>query len=143
MQVAESKSDLGGEEFSLVFVEPFYLYQVSEQFASCYEFHDEVYARIVLEHVLHSHNERMGNVEKNVFFELDIVELLVVNDDIFPDALHRVELPIPVVLDEEDLAESALADHFEDLEVLELGLLVGLLLEHERGGGACPGLGLG
>ena len=121
MQVAESKSDLGGEKFSLVFVEPFYLYQVSEQFASCYEFHDEVYARIVLEHVLHSHNERMGNVEKNVFFELDIVELLVVDDNVLANALHREQILRALLLHQINLAKGALSNHPFQLEILEVG----------------------
>lgn len=59
----------------------------------------------------------MVDLAQNVFLQLDILHLLVLQDDVLPDALHGVEFVRGGVLDQEDLAKRALANHLADLEI--------------------------
>ena len=74
----------------------------------------------------------------DVLFKLDVVELLVVDNDVFSDAFHGVELLRLIVLDEVNFAKCAFSDHFYDLEIFEVGFLILLLFEHESVPTACP-----
>lgn len=58
---------------------------------------------------------------QDILLELDIFHLLVLNNDVFTDALHGKEFVGAFLLDQEDFTEGALSDHLHQLEVLELG----------------------
>ena len=76
-----------------------------------------------MEDVLHAHDERVLHRKQNVLLQLYVLVLVIINDDIFPDALHGVEHAVVLVLDEEDLPEGALPDHLLYHEVLQLHLV--------------------
>ena len=80
-----------------------------------------------------SHEERVVDLPLNVLLQLNVLHLLVLQNYVLPDALHGVEFVRGGVLDEEDLAEGALADHLADLEVLERGRLRLVSGEERRG----------
>jgi hypothetical protein len=54
--------------------------------------HEEVNSVLILENVVHADNEWMLNVVEDIFFEFDVVELFVINDSIFSNAFHGVDL---------------------------------------------------
>ena len=65
----------------------------------------------------------MIDLAQNILLQLNVLHLLILQNDVFPDALHRVELFCGGVLYQEHFAKGALADHLTDLEVLESGWL--------------------
>lgn len=88
------------------------------------EFHDEIDSEFILEHVLHVDDEGVFNAEEDVFLEFDVLVLLVVDDDVLPDALHGVDLLVLHVLNEEHLPEGPLTDHISNYEICQLGLVL-------------------
>ena len=50
--------------------------------------HQEIDPELVLEYVLHVYEERMVDLTKDVFLELNVFHLLVFQNDIFADAFH-------------------------------------------------------
>ena len=118
--MGQSHGDLGSEELCLVLWEHFNFDKVAEKFSTLNELHQEVNAVLILEYILHVHQEWMVDRVKSIFLELDVLHLLILQDDILTDALHSVELVVLLVFDEEDLSKGTLSDHFADLEVRKL-----------------------
>jgi hypothetical protein len=74
-----------------------------------------------LENVLHVYEEWVVNGIQDIFFQLDILHLLVLNDDVLADALHSVQLPRSGHLfHQKHFAEGAFPDHFQNFEVVKL-----------------------
>ena len=61
-----------------------------EELAALDELHDEVDAVGFLEHIVHSNYKRMIDLMQNQLFNLKRLYGLVLDHDIFPDALHGV-----------------------------------------------------
>jgi hypothetical protein len=59
VQLGKRKRNLGAEELSLFFRESLNLHEVLKELAALHKLHDEVDSEIVLEHILHSHKERV------------------------------------------------------------------------------------
>ena len=88
--MGECERDLRGEELGLVLGEHAHLDQVAEELAALDELHEEVDAELVLEHVLHVHEERVVNLAQNILLQLDVLHLLILQNYVLPDALHGV-----------------------------------------------------
>lgn len=56
-------------------------------------------------------------LEHDVLLEFGVLDLVVFDQDILPDDFDGVQLFVPLELGQEDLAESALAQHDDHLEV--------------------------
>ena len=93
---------------------------MSEQLASFDEFHDKVDAEIILEHVLHVHDKWMFDGVQYILLKLDVLKLFIIDDYIFADALHSINLLRVLVLHQIYLPERAFANHFEDLKIAQL-----------------------
>lgn len=89
-----------------------------EQLAPLDELHDEVYAEIILEHILHVDYKRMVNCVQDILLKLDVFKLLIIYNYILPDAFHGKYFFIKHVLNEVDFAKGTFANHFKNLEVL-------------------------
>jgi len=107
------------EELGLVLGEVADLDEMAEELAAFDELHQEVDPVIVLEHILHINQEWVVYLAQNIFLELDVLHLLVLEDDVLADALHRVQFASCGVLHQVHLAECALADHLTNLKVLK------------------------
>ena len=94
---------------------------MSEKLASLEELHEEVNSELILEDILHVYEEGVVDSVQDIFFELDIFHLLVLNYDVLADALHSVQLPRSGhLLHQEYLTEGAFSDHFQNFEVVQL-----------------------
>ena len=124
MKVGKGECYLGGEELGLVLGEHSHLDKVAEELATVDEFHEEVNAVLVLEHKLHVDQEWVVNRAEDVLLKLNVLHLLVLEDDVLADDLHSVQPLVRRVLDEEDLAEGAFANHLLNLKVGKRGLHV-------------------
>lgn len=119
VQMGEGKGDLGREELGLVLREHADFDQVTEQLASLDKLHEEIDSELILEDILHVDEEGVVYLAQNIFLELDVLHLLVLQDNIFADAFHRVQLLGHLMLHEEHLSEGTLADHLTNIEVLQ------------------------
>lgn len=116
--MAECERHLRCKEPCLALFEALNCDQVSEQLATLDKLHEEVNSKLILEDVLHVHEEGVVDSIQNIFFELDIFHLLVLNYNVLTDTLHSVQLTILCVLHQEHFAEGAFTDHFQNLKVL-------------------------
>ena len=137
--MGQSKRNLRCEKLGLVLWEHAHLDQMAEQLTTLHKLHEEVDAELVLEDILHVHQEWVVDLSQNVFFELDVLHLFVFEYYVLSDALHGVELVGLGVLDQEHLTERALADHLSDLEIFKRG---GLRLVPGKDGRSAAGHGL-
>ena len=90
---------LSYKESSLILFEPFHFNKMSEKLAAFDEFHDKVYSEIVLEDILHVHDEGMIHLEEDVFLQLYVLKLLILHYDVFSDTFHGKNLLVLLILD--------------------------------------------
>ncbi len=100
---------------------------MSEELTSLDKLHEKVDAELVLEYIIHAHNERMLNRVQDVLLQFDVLVLLIIYHNIFPNTFHRVYASRVDVLNKIDLSESALSDHLHNDEILEFDLIPLLL----------------
>jgi len=122
VEVAEGQRDLGGVELDDLLREPPFLGQVLIQLSARYEIHDKVDVEGFLEDILHLDYEGVVHLEQDHLLELQVEQRVVVDDDVLPDAFHRVQPLIPPVHHQVHLSEGAPPDDAEDLEVFQLDL---------------------
>ena len=84
------------------------------------EVHEEVYSELVLEHILHVHDEGVLHIEQDVFLQFNILKLLIINDNVLSDTLHSIYFVVFVMLNQIYLSESALPNHLPYYKVSEL-----------------------
>ena len=116
--MGQGKCHLGSEELGLVLWEHAHLDQVAEELTTLDEFHQEIDTELVLEDVLHVNQKWMVDGAQDIFFKLDVLHLLILQDDVLADALHCVELLGAHMLNKENLTKGTLANHLPNLEVL-------------------------
>lgn len=95
-----------------------------EELTALNKLHDEVNAEVVLEDILHAHEEGVIVRVENVLLQVDVLDLLVFKHQVLADALHCIEFIVQRVLNDVNLAEGAASDHLLDVEVLQLGTTV-------------------
>lgn len=116
--MSKGNCDLGNKESCLIFPESLDFNKMPEQLPSLDELHNEVYAEIILEHILHVHDKWVVNRVQDILLKLDVFKLLIINNYIFPDTFHCEYLFIMDVLNEINFTKGAFANHFKDLKVL-------------------------
>ena len=91
---------------------------MSEKLAAFDEFHDKVDSEIVLEDILHVHDEGMIHLEEDVFLQLYVLKLLILHYDVFSDTFHGKNLLVLLILDEINFSKGSLAYHPEYQKIL-------------------------
>lgn len=80
---------------------------MSDKISSFYhllnEIHDEVDAKRLNEYELHANDEGMIHLVQDSLFQVQIFERIMLDDYVFTDALHSIELFCVFVLNEVDL----------------------------------------
>lgn len=120
MQMCQGHCYLSSEELSLVLGETLDSDQVSEQLTTLDKLHEEVNSELILEDELHVNKEGVLNGIQNIFLQLDVLHLLILQNHIFPDALHGVELLVKLVLHQKYFTESTFANKLSEFKVLQL-----------------------
>ena len=133
MEVSKSQSDLDHEKSGGILWESPDFLQMAEKLPALYKLHQEIDAEFGLEHVLHVDQERVIHPEQHILLHFYIFHVVELNYEIFADGLHCVENLGFLVLDQENLAETSLADLLLDVEVTQRGILVLSLLEDRSG----------
>ena len=109
MQVTECESDLSNYECTCFLFESLDFHQVSEEFATVNIVHHEEYTVFVCKDILHIDKELMVYLFEHFHFQLQGVQALVIQNSVFPDCLHSIDLASCAVLDLEDFSKCSLA----------------------------------
>ena len=117
--MSKRQSDLSRKKLSLLFLESLNRDQVSKELATLDENHQEIDSKIVLEHILHIDQEGMVDLIENIFFEIYVLHLIVLQNKILADTLHSEQLTGSLLLYEEHFSKSPLANQLLDLEIFE------------------------
>lgn len=120
----QCESDLSRKELGLVLREHTHFDQVAEELTALDELHQEVDTVLILEDVLHVDQEWVIDLAQDVFLQLDVLHLLILENDILANDFHGEQLLGSNLLDKEHLTEGTLADQFANLEVLQRDLSV-------------------
>lgn len=131
VEMTECHGDLNGVEAGTLLREASHLSQVHEKFTATNESHHEENLLLRLEHVAHTDKEGVIGLEQDVLFESSRLNLVVLDDHVLSQRLHRVHLVRTSLLHQEHFSERATTnDRFDD-EVGESDILVKLGI-HER-----------
>jgi hypothetical protein len=124
VQVANGDGDLCRVESRTRLVKARHVAQVHEELAAADKAHHEEDLLVRLEHVLHADQEGVVRLEQDVLLKLGALNLVVVDDHVFAQRLHRVVLAIVLLFYEEYLSEGAAADDLDEVETLKVHLRV-------------------
>lgn len=87
------------------------------QLSSSDKRHDEEQSELRHKQELHAYEELMLTLEHDVFFQLCILNLVVLNENVFTNNFDCVQLLVHLELSQEHLAECAFAQDHDHLEV--------------------------
>ena len=138
--MSQSNSHLCNHKSCLLLGESSDFDEVPKKLASLDEFHEEEDAILILENVIHTHNEGMTNVIENVLLELKRIHLLVLNNDILSNTLHGINLAGLAMFDLKDFSKGTFTHDPEKQEIVERGILGLFLFEDEFGYILCNAL---
>jgi hypothetical protein len=65
-------------------------------------------------------------LEENIFLVFSVLNLFLINEDIFVDSLHSIELTSILVGYQKNLSKRPLVDDFNDLEISESRLVLSI-----------------
>lgn len=134
MQVTESYGYLSDHKLSLIFLEPTVFDKMTEQLTTLNKVHDKEYSILVLENVIHTDYEWMINCIQDLLLQLKRINIFILEHHVLSDTLHGKELLVSHMLHHEYFTKGTFSNHSNDLEVFELGIFFGLLLELKCGG---------
>ena len=110
MQVTKSHRYLNCIETSSLFRETCNLAKMSEKFTTSYESHDEENLLLSLEDVIHSNQEGVISLHKNVLLKFRRLNLVILDDYILAEGLHGVGIVSSTLLDEEHFSKGTATD---------------------------------
>jgi len=86
-----------------------------------------------LEQKVHTDQKWVITLKHDIFLQQSVVNLVILNEDIFPDRLNGVEFLVLFELSQENFSEGTSTDDHQDLEVFEDNLLFFVLLLDQLG----------
>ena len=120
MEVAKSEGNAHTVELGSCFRELPRFPEVHEQLTTSDELHHEKYLEVCLEHELHTDEEWMISFLQDVLLEHGRLNLVVVENNILPEGLHRVHCLGVLFLHEEHLAKATFSNDLLDLEGVQI-----------------------
>ena len=94
---------------------------MSEKTSSLDEWHDEVDTLFVLENVVKVYQERVIGSFQDVSLHGQVLHLIMLNDELFSDAFHSIQLSILEELCQEHFTKSTPAYKSQDFKLIEGG----------------------
>lgn len=122
MQVADRHHYLESVELHNLLAQSLACLEDLVKLSSSNERHHKVETGRRLEQVLHADKEWMLTAKENVLLQLRVLDLVVLNQDVFPDRLDRILILVKLALCQENFSERASAKKRNQLEVLVLDL---------------------
>ena len=115
--MAQGHGYLDGVETSPILWESCHLAKMHEQLATTNESHHEKDFSFGLEDVTHTNEEGMVRLKQDVFLKPCWLDLIILNDNILSQWLHRIDLLWASLLHEEHLTEGAATNDWLDHEI--------------------------
>mmetsp|Transcript_94264 Transcript_94264/g.129853 ORF Transcript_94264/g.129853 Transcript_94264/m.129853 type:complete len:307 (-) Transcript_94264:476-1396(-) len=129
MQVTECDGNLDGVETSSLFGESACRTQVSKELTTSDKSHNKEDLLISLEHVVHTNEERMIGLQKNILLKLCALNLVIIDNNILSKTLHGINFTrLVFLLDKEYLAETSSTNNFKQVKVSQCHIFVISLL---------------
>lgn len=130
MQIAKTQGNLDCEEFHLLLAESFgLLLQVLEDHATFYVRHYEINPEKILENIIHIDQERMVYRPQNVLFHGDIGQLIMLDDQILPNAFHGEKFACVNVLNQVYFSECPSPNKLEDFKFFKTRPCIVLIVQ--------------
>ena len=89
-----------------------------EELTPLHELHSEVDPRWRVEAVLEPDQERVSHLLQNILLGLDLLDLVSLNQISLIHDLHGVELPVVLLLGQDNLPESSSTQDPDNLEIV-------------------------
>lgn len=90
MEVTKCKDYLSNEESGISFIESLFLAQIVEQRTTSDVAHEIVDPILIGEHVIHRQDEGMVGLEQNILLIFGVLDLFLVDENIFVDTFHSM-----------------------------------------------------
>ncbi len=88
-----------------------------EEFSSSNKVHKEIDTVLFLEDIIHADEEGMSHLQEDLLLKTEVFKLFIIDDDVFPNTFHGINLLLLVMLNQEHFTERALADDALDNKV--------------------------
>jgi hypothetical protein len=124
MKISDSHNDLSCIELDNIFWESLLALEDLVELSSSDEGHNKVETELRLEQIIHAHKEGVIATEQNIFLELSIIDLVILEENIFSDRLYGIKLLILLQFSKVDFAECASAEYDNEFEVFKLDILL-------------------
>jgi len=119
VKIAESEDNLCTNELNGMFLESFLFIDIVVNVSSWQVFEEEIDSEVILEYEVHWIHKWMLSLEKNILLIFNILDLLLLEQQVFVDSLHGVHFPHLWAWYEEHFSEWTFINHFSDLEVFQ------------------------
>mmetsp|Transcript_53031 Transcript_53031/g.105427 ORF Transcript_53031/g.105427 Transcript_53031/m.105427 type:complete len:387 (+) Transcript_53031:747-1907(+) len=119
MQVAEAEGDLRSVEAHTLDGESSLALESIEEFAARQVVEHHVKFALVLESEKHAREERMPDLLEDVRLCLCVLHLIAPDDGLLLEDLHSIDVGGVLLAHEHDLTETTLAEHLEQIKVLQ------------------------
>lgn len=126
VQMTYSDGDLSSIELRSLLREAGSISQVHEKLTTSHKPHDKEYLRLRLEHIAHANKEWMVSLHENLFLKLSALNLIVIEDDIFSERFHSINILRALLLNKEYFTKATSADDLLDYKVLQCHLIITL-----------------
>jgi len=134
VEVADSHDHLHRIKLHSLLVEAMVFAEVAEQLTATHESHHEEYLGVGLEYVFHADEEGMISHEQNIFLKLGSLDLIVIQDSVLSQRLHRKHFRFIIFqLDKENLPKRTSANDRLNLKIIQSHILSSFGREHGPG----------
>ena len=117
-------SNLSWVEFCSLLSKPSAISQVHEQFTSSHESHNEENLLLSLEYVMHSYQEGVISLHKDILLKFSAFDLIVVYNDVLSEWFHSIDIFLALLFNKEDLTEWTTTNDLLNDEILESNFLI-------------------
>jgi hypothetical protein len=118
VHVFQSQDDFSSDEPDTRFIPLLLACQEGKEFATITEFHAHEPMSLVLESKMELHDVGMVSSSQNLLFCLNSQQSIVLEDQVFADALHGTDCTIYFMFGQEDLTHGTSTDDLNLVEVL-------------------------
>lgn len=122
--MANREGYLGSIELCSFFRESSAVPQMHEEFSTSHKSHDEEDLLLSLENVMHANKERVVCLHQDIFLKLSALNLIIIDDDIFPQRFHSIYLFASFLLNQKHFTEASSSNNFLDQEILKSDLFI-------------------
>ena len=119
VKVAHGGDDLSADKLYGGLTEASHPVYIVIDVASRQIFEEEVDLKFVLEHEIHRVYEWVLSLEEDVFFILDVLNLLLLEKQLFVNALHSIHLTHLPVGNKENFAKASFVNDFDNLKIVQ------------------------